>query len=459
MTGSTTRFARFLKHELWTTDLASLPFVRRVALHALRLIMAVALEFRPRLLDARAAGLVYTTLLSLVPFLAVMFSVLKAFDVHHHIEPLLTQVLEPLGPKSIEVTARIVDFVDNIKIGVLGMAGVAGLFYTAYSLIDKIEQALNDIWMVRQGRPWNRKFTDYLSAVLVGPVLIFTAFGVLASLQSHTVVQHLMDIEPFGSALFWAAECMPFIMLSVVFTFFYKFIPYTRVRASSALVGGISAAILWGIAGEAFAKFVAVSAQYSAIYSGFAVLILFLLWLYAGWLIVLIGAQFSFFHQHPTAYLSRQLWQRGTPAFRERLTLNILSALACRHLQGERPLRLPELALKLNLPDTLVAEELDRLVACRLVGMLKEPDGVSLLKPPELVSIKEILDLVRDGSPAEIPMRVTAHDPLEVLLHQRDEAASHALAGQTLRSLALQRMNAMIEPSPTPELLSTENGH
>ncbi|HEX5646408.1 MAG TPA: YhjD/YihY/BrkB family envelope integrity protein [Nitrospira sp.] len=456
MTGSTTRFAHFLKHELWTTDLASLPLAHRAALRALRLIMAVALEFRPRLLDARAAGLVYTTLLSLVPFLAVMVSVLKAFDVHHHIEPLLTQVLEPLGPKSIEVTARIIDFVDNIKIGVLGMAGIAGLFYTAYSLIDKIEHALNDIWMVRQGRPWSRKVTDYLSAVLVGPVVVFTAFGVLASLQSHTVVQRVMDIEPFGSALFWAAECVPFIMLSAVFTFFYKFIPYTQVHASSALVGGISAAVLWGIAGEAFAKFVAVSAQYSAIYSGFAVLILFLLWLYAGWLIVLIGAQFSFFHQHPTAYLSRQLWQRGTPAFRERVTLNILLALACRHLQGERPVRLPELALKLNLPDTLVAEELDRLVDCRLVGMLKEPDGVSLLKPPELVSIKEILDLVRDGSPAEIPMPVTAHDPLEVLLRQRDEAATHALAGQTLRSLALKRMDAMIEPSPTTELLSTK---
>src|SRR5215470_10426663 len=245
----------FVKHELWTTDLDAVHTVRRVGIKTLRLAIVVAWEFRHRLLDARAAGLVYTTLLSLVPFLAVMFSVLKAFGVHHQIEPLLTQTLEPLGPKSVEITATIIGFVDNLKVGVLGIVGVAGLFYTTYSLIDKIEQALNAIWMVRQGRSWGRKFADYLSAVLVGPVLVFTAFGLLASMQSNTVVEGLMEIQPFGSFLLWTAELVPFLMLCSVFTFFYKFIPNTQVNIGSAFVGGIAAAILWGIAGEVFAKF------------------------------------------------------------------------------------------------------------------------------------------------------------------------------------------------------------
>ena len=117
-------------------DLETVPRVPRLALHLLRLILAVAFEVRVRLLDARAAGLVYTTLLSLVPFLAVMFSVLKAFGAHQQIEPLLNQVLEPLGPKGAEVTGQIIGFVNNLKVGVLGAVGVAGLFYTTYSLID-----------------------------------------------------------------------------------------------------------------------------------------------------------------------------------------------------------------------------------------------------------------------------------------------------------------------------------
>ncbi|HXV67759.1 MAG TPA: YhjD/YihY/BrkB family envelope integrity protein [Nitrospira sp.] len=453
MTGGTARFAQFAKHDLWSTDLSTLPFLHRASMHALRLVIAVALEFRPRLLDARAAGLVFTTLLSLVPFLAVMFSVLKAFDVHHQIEPLLAQALEPLGPKSVEITGRIIDFVDNLKIGVLGMVGVAGLFYTTYSLIDKIEQALNAIWMVRQGRSWGRKFTDYLSAVLVGPVLVFTAFGVLASLQSHTVVQRVMDIEPFGSLLLLVAELVPFLMLCAVFTFFYKFIPYTRVQIGSALVGGIAAAMLWGIAGEAFAKFVTASAKYSAIYSSFAVLILFLLWLYTGWLIVLIGAQFSFFHQHPTAYLSRQLWQQGTPAFRERLALNVLLVLACRHLQGGRPLHHTELAMKLNLPDALVAEELERLVEAGMIGIMKEPEGVGLIKPPEQITVKAILDTVREGSPTGTGSPIHRNDPLEGMLRHRDEAVEQALAGYTLHSLAVQRMDSATDSPRTPDLI------
>ena len=453
MASGHTRLEQFVKHDLWSLQLDSLPLPYRVALHTLRLVIAVALEFRPRLLDARAAGLVFTTLLSLVPFLAVMFSVLKAFGAHHQIEPLLTQALEPLGPKSTEITARIMDFVDNLKIGVLGTVGVAGLIYTTYSLVDKIEQALNAIWMVRQGRPWGRKFTDYLSVVLVGPVLVFTAFGALASLQSHTVVQSLTDIEPFGTLLVWSAEIVPFLMLFAVFMFLYKFIPYTQVHTTSALVGGASASILWGIAGEAFAKFVTESAKYSAIYSSFAILILFLLWLYVGWLIILIGAQFSFFHQHPTAYLSRQLWQRGTPAFRERLTMNLLLTIACRHLQGERPLLPSELALKLNLPDALVLDELDRLIEAGMIGIIKEPEGVSLIKPPELISVKEILDTIRDGTPSGANLPIHQDDPLETLLRRRDEAVTQFLAGHTLRSLALERMDARKDPVTTTDRL------
>ena len=438
---------QFVRQDLWTTDLATLPFLQRTLVQTLRLAIAVGLEFRHRLLDARAAGLVYTTLLSMVPFLAVMFSVLKAFGVHHQIEPVLAQALEPLGPKGQEVTATIIGFVDNLKIGVLGVVGVAGLFYTTYSLIDKIEQALNAIWLVREGRSWTRKFADYLSAVLVGPVLVVTAFGLLASVQSNTLVQHVLEIEPLGYLMVWAAKLAPFLMLCGVFTFLYKFIPHTQVRAVSALVGGIAAALLWGIAGEVFAKFVVASAKYSAIYSSFAVLILFLLWLYTGWLIVLIGAQFSFFHQHPTAYLSRLLWQQGTYGFRERLALNLLVTLARHHLHGQRPLSPPELAIELNLPVSLVEEQVDHLVEYGLLGLMHKPEGVSLIKPPELISVKEVLDAARDGNPADVRIPIDTSDPVLALLHRRDRAVEEALTGQTLRSLVLEQSEQVKDPT------------
>jgi len=430
-----TRILQFAKHDLWTTDLMGVSFLRRLGIQALRLGTAVGLEFRHRLLDARAAGLVYTTLLSLVPFLAVTFSVLKAFGVHHGVEPLLAQALEPLGPKSREITATIVGFVDNIQISVLGAVGIAGLFYTAYSLIDKVEQALNAIWLVKQGRTWERKFADYLSAILVGPVLVVGAFGLLASLQSQALVQQLVKLEPLGTLFVWSGELVPFVMLCAVFTFFYQLIPNTRVEFRSAVVGGVSAAILWGIAGEAFAKFVAASANYSAIYSGFAVLILFLLWLYASWMIVLIGAQFSFFHQYPTAYLSRLLWEEGTYVFREQLALKVLRALGRHYLKGDRPLDLAELAGALNLPLSLVEEEVERLVQNGFVARLQEPKGVSLIKAPDLILVKEVLDSVRNGSPPWVLTHLETTDPISSLLRRRDKAVEHALDGETVQSL------------------------
>lgn len=437
--GDSSRTSPFEKQDLWAKDLTTMSGVRRLGTQVIRLATAVGMEFRHRLLDARAAGLVYATLLSLVPFLAVMFSVLKAFDVHHVIEPTLAQLLEPLGPKSHEITTTIVGFVDNIKIGVLGIVGIAGLFYTTYSLIDKIEQALNAIWQVKQGRTWERKFADYLSAVLVGPVLVVSAFGMVASLQSHRLVQRLVDMEPFGTLLVWSGEVLPLLMLCAVFTFFYKVIPNTQVYIRSAAVGGVSAAILWIMAEEIFAKFVAASANYSAIYSSFAVLILFLLWLYTGWMIVLIGAQFSFFHQYPTAYLSRLLWEQGTYVFREQLALKVLRVLGRHYLKGDRPLMLPELSSELCMPLSLVEEEVERLVANGLVGRLQEPQGVSLLKAPDLIFVKEVLNSVRNGTPPWIVPHLETSDPVSALLRRRDQAVERALAGETIQSLLHDR--------------------
>lgn len=412
-----------------------MPWPQRAGTQVIRLATAVGMEFRHRLLDARAAGLVFTTLLSLVPFLAVMFSVLKAFGVHHVIEPSLAQALDPLGPKGQEITRTIIGFVDNIKIGVLGVVGIGGLFYTTYSLIDKIEQALNAIWQVKQGRTWERKFSDYLSVVLVGPVLVTSAFGMLASLQSHTIVQYLVELEPFGTLVAWSGEVLPFVLLCGVFTFFYKMIPNTSVQLRSAMVGGFSAGTLWIIAAELFATFVVTSAKYSAIYSSFAVLILLLLWLYVGWMIVLIGGQLSFFHQYPTAYLSRLLWEQGTSVFREQLTLKVLRVLGHHYLKGDRPLRLTELSSELNIPLSLVEEEVEQLIENGFVGRLQEPEGLSLIKSPDLILVKEVLDSVRNGTPPWIVPHLDASDPVTALLRRRDQAVQKELAGETVQSL------------------------
>jgi len=429
------RIIRYCQHDVWTINVNEVSGLRQRGIKVLRLLLVAATEFQESILSIRATSLVYTTLLSLVPFLAVMLSVLKSFGVHQQIQPILSQALEPLGPKGAEITTNIVQFVDNLKVGVLGTVGLIGLFYTTYSLIEKIEEALNSIWRIESGRPLGRKITDYLSVVLVGPVFVFSAFGLTASAQSHWLVQTVMHIEPLGKMIILLTNLLPFFFMCFVFTFLYKFVPYTTVNLSSAMVGGITAGVFWQLAGMAFAAFVASSGRYSAIYSSFAVLILFLIWLYVGWLIVLAGAQVAYYHQHPAAYLLYLRRKHQTPLFREYLTLALLRLVTRRFLSGKPPLQEEQLARAQGVPLTLVQTLIKDLVKAGMVLRTDEPPGLVLARPPESISVVEALRVVQQQSHSGPQSFSVGTDIIGQVLMRRDAAIETALEGMTLRSL------------------------
>ena len=387
-------------------------------------------------LSLRAMGLTYVTLLSLVPLLAVMFAVLKAFGVQNQIGPSLAQALEPLGEQAAEITQRILEFVNNLRVGVLGAVGVAMLFYTVISLISKIEDSLNHVWQVRRSRTWGKKFSDYLSVVLVGPVLIFTSLTVIASAQSNTVVQYMVANELLGPLVVLATRLMPFAFLCIAFTFLYKFVPNTTIRFGSALMGGALAAILWQLAGIGFATFVASSARYAAIYSSFAILVLFFIWLYASWLIILIGAEVAYFHQYPSAYRAGQELDGKTPLSRERLALTALVEITRAYLAERTPWEVPDLAKSLRVQISVLEQLLDALVRQGFLLQTVEPDGVVLGRSPEQIAVATILEAVRSGASEQAV--VEGGDPVSMVLERRDHAIAHALDGMTLRSLATE---------------------
>ncbi|MDH4192675.1 MAG: YihY family inner membrane protein [Nitrospirota bacterium] len=430
------RLLRYCQHDVWTVDVNALTGLRQFWVKAVRLVLVAVAEFQESVLSIRATSLVYTTLLSLVPFLAVTFSVLKAFGIHQQIQPILAQALDPLGPRGAEITTNIIRFVDNLKVGVLGAVGVAGLFYTTYSLIEKIEEALNSIWRVEAGRPLARRITDYLSVVLVGPVFVFTAFGMTASAQSHWLVQKFMAVQPFGHLMVVLTNLLPFFFMCFVFTFIYKVLPYTTVNFSSALVGGITAGMFWQVAGMAFAAFVVGTGRYSAIYSSFAVLILFLIWLYVGWLIVLAGAQVAYYHQHPAAYLLHLRRKHQTPLFREYLTLALLRHITRRFLLGKPPLQESQLARAQGVPLTLVESLINDLVKAGMVFRTDDPQGLVLARPPESIPVGEVLRVVQHQPHSGPQSFSMGTDGISQLLMRRDAAIDAALDGITLRNLA-----------------------
>lgn len=250
-------------------------------------------------LTMRAMSLVYTTLLSIVPLLALAFSVLKALGAHNAIEPFLEEFLAPLGPQAVDLTQKLVGFIEKVQVGVLGSLGVALLFWSALSLIQKVESSFNFVWRVERARPLSQRLGDYFAVLMVGPVLMFAAVGITASIFNSSVVAELTTYEPFGYLIFVASKLVPYLLIIVVFTFLYSFVPNTRVRLRAALIGGVFAGALWQSGSLAFASFVAGATNYNAIYSSFAILIFLLIWIYLGWMILLLGCQLAFYVQHP----------------------------------------------------------------------------------------------------------------------------------------------------------------
>ena len=164
----------------------------RWQLHALRLVRTVLVLVRDLAfgqLTLRAMSLVYPTLLSIVALLALSFSLLKVFGVYSQIEPLLLNLLEPLGDKGVEVASRIAEFIENMNVGVLGALGLTLLLYTAISLMQKIEESLNFIWHIPHPRRLGERFSRYLSVLMVGPILVFSALGVTATVMNIDTVR------------------------------------------------------------------------------------------------------------------------------------------------------------------------------------------------------------------------------------------------------------------------------
>ncbi len=387
-------------------------------------------RYRNDVLNLQAMSLTYSTLLSLVPFLAVMFSVLKAFGVQNVLEPFLAQMLQPLGAEASAVTNKIINFVENIRIGILGAVGLAMLFYTVVTLVAKIEDALNQIWRSPRSRSLGQRTTAYLSVVLVGPVMVFTALGLTASAQSYWLVARLFKIGFVSYVFTLTTSVMPFVLLCATFTFLYKFIPYTKVRLRSALVGGAAAGILWQLVGMGFAAFVANSAQYAAIYSSFAIMIVFLIWLDVGWLIFLVGAEIAYFHQHPHAFIREALHGTGGHRFQEWLALSAMVEITRRHFSDGPPWKPTELAASFGVSS--LENFIDDFVRAGILLRSLDPEGVALARPPENVTVNEVLDIASDSAAHELRTPGPATD----ILTRRDRAVHDALEGITLKSLA-----------------------
>ncbi|MEH6357914.1 MAG: YhjD/YihY/BrkB family envelope integrity protein [Pseudomonadales bacterium] len=438
MLSQLTKFISSLTHSIWLTELSDIPGWKVRLVKTTRILFAILRDLKDGQLTLRAMSLVYTTLLSLVPLLAVSFSVLKAFGVHNQIEPLLLNLLTPLGSQGIEITASIIGFVEKMKVGVLGAIGVAMLFYTVVALMQKIEGAFNYAWRVTQVRPLHQRFSDYLSVVMIGPVLVFSAIGITGTLMSNDFVTWLSEFAVLGSLIEIVTRLVPYLLIIAAFAFIYIFIPNTKVRLVPALIGALIAGILWKTAGTLFASIVVSSSSYVAIYSAFAALIFFLIWLYVGWLILLVGANIAFYIQNPDYVSSPRRELNLSNHMKERLALSIMLSIARNFYQDEAALTSKRLATHLNTPSDIVERVLKALEDQSLISQTNDKITRYLpAKPLEEMSVADVLHAIRHANEDRHlnPKMLPSDSDVDMIFGQLHEALGDTFAQQSIKQL------------------------
>jgi len=360
----------------------------------LRYGYAVLRDFMSGQLTMRAMSLVYTTLLSIVPLLAFSFAILKGFGVFEQLEPFLYDLLQPLGEQGEEITRQILALVNNVKGSVLGSVGLAIFLWTAISMVQKVEESFNYVWYVAKPRSFSRRFSEYLIVLLVGPLVMVTAIGLITSIQSNTVVEYLLNNPSLGPIFVFAGKFVPYLLISGVFTFLYIFMPNTRVNLKSALVGGLAGGVMWATIGAVFTNFILHATRTWAIYAGFAVAITTLIWLYLNWLVLLIGSQLAFYHQRPAFLRIGRREPQLSNSMRERLALNVMLLVGLAFRESGGSITTPQLATQLGIPSIALAP---LGTALEEAGLLIATEREELLPGREMTRIRldEILAVVR----------------------------------------------------------------
>jgi membrane protein len=395
-------------------------------------------------INLRAMGLVYTTLLSLIPLLAFSFAILKMVGGRRDLAPIVYEFFRPVGDAAAgELTARVLQFANRVSSGLIGSVGLALLAWTLVGTIKKVEDSFNFLWHVEQPRSLARRLAEYTTLLIAGPVLVVGFLGLSHAALASAPVQEVVRLPLLQRLRGTGITLAPYVMVSVFFTALYMMIPNTRVHWRPALIGALTGGILWAAVGKMFTAFVVYSTRLTIVYAGFAFVVAALLWTYFGWLILLAGAQLSFYVQNPT-YLRLGLQQLRLSAEElEELALKLMYFVGRAYVGGGRRWSVNGLAEELGLPGVAVAQ---MAATFERAGLLMVTDDDELLPARDVsrIGVFEILEIARARSSGHVAPRNLTVPPVDRLLAALDEARRNRCGELTLREL--------VEEGPRPAL-------
>lgn len=436
------RAQRFLGDELWTTDFSGRGFPGRL-LGLLQLGVLIGRGFVNDKLLLRASALTYMTSLAIVPLLVVALSVIDWLGLSHDLVVLIAEQFLAGSPDAVD---SIMALVEKAKIGAFGSIGGAIFLVTTLLSLRNVERTLDDIWGAEHGRSWVRRLTNYLALTVAVPV----AMGVIVSLAgslAQVAPTESLGAVPMGDLVKdFALGLGPLVFLFGTFTAGYFLLPNTLVRLPSAAIGGGVAALLFSAAQYIYVTFSVGVARYDALFGGFAILPLLLVWIYVSWSVVLLGSEIAYAHQHLDRYRRERRDAELEPAQREVVGLRVIVDLARAFRDGWPPQSAERLAQSMESSLRTVSELLGRFERAGLVtrcGGEESQVRFQLGRAAESVSVGEVLEALRGhrlATPAgQLAGAEQAGQGVDAVLRQVDETlqdVDQALAPIRERSLA-----------------------
>jgi membrane protein len=366
------RIFRFFTTDLWCLEKEALSRSRAIWLSPLRV---AALTVRGYVRDncaLRASALTFYSLLSIVPVVALAFGIAKGFGLEQRLE---SQFLLRFAGQE-EVISKIIGFartlLENTKGGLIAGIGVLLLFWSAVKVLNHIETTLNHIWKV-QARSMVRKFTDFLSIMIISPLLVIVSSSVNVYITAEVTAMtgKLALLQAASPFIFLLLKLLPYGLIWVLFILIYLVMPNTQVRFSSAFIAGIVAGSIYQILQGIYISAQVLVSKYNAIYGSFAALPLFLIWLQLSWMIVLLGAEIAYAHQHVGHFSMAADYHHISTDIRRRYALHILHLVVVRFEAGRRPLTVDQIAKTLKLPYLMVSRLTDDLRNSRLISAVR----------------------------------------------------------------------------------------
>jgi membrane protein len=423
----------FIQHDIWRIRRTNLPPGKSLSLNLLRVLILSIRGFDEDKCQLRASALTFYSLISIVPVFAMAFGIAKGFG----FEKVLEEQLRDKLAGHEDILANVIDFshslLANTQGGLIAGIGLVMLFWAVLKVLGHIEYSFNDIWGIKEQRSVGRKFADYLSLMLICPVIIILSGGatVFIATQVNLILEKFAILGAFSPVLLFLLNLLPYTLLWGLFTFLFVFMPNTKVRFSSGLIAGIITGTLFQAVQWGYITFQVGVVKYNAIYGSFAALPLFLIWLQLSWLIVLYGAELAFAHQNVDTYEFEPDALQASHRLRTLLTLQITHHLIMNFTRGGKPLTAQQLSNQLEIPIRFVNDLLFELIKSGIVSVAEiEGDGEKGHQPAidiNVLTIQYVIEAMENRGLNTLPF---AHSPEFASL-----SASLTLFGQAIGNM------------------------